>query len=286
MRGRQTLPWTSTGVFCLIVGLTVPGQASMLARFFAYLHPSSVTRHEKKSRQPGQDVRAFKLSKAKAADLLVPIENYLDNAGKTATGDVQVREADNALVVTDFPDNLNRLAVLISDIDQSYDNPNPMARQMLATQALMKSIRNRGMVNLASAAPSRRPSGTSSLPPAESSSSLPLPLPGSLSRLLPSIVIPSSDEEDMRQAPVRRWVASPTLQQFQVVGWMRDDSGYTVVLSNEGSRFVYRAGRLHCGYDPRSEPVEGIRGMIQNNRLILIDRMGQVSLKMMKWRDL
>ena len=67
---------------------------------------------------------------------------------------------------------------------------------------------------------------------------------------------------------------------------MKDDEGYFVVLKNEDRRFVFRRGKLHGGYDPRSEPIAGVSGSIHDNRLILIDPRGQISLKIMKWRDL
>jgi hypothetical protein len=267
-------------LFTLAASLPQVSHASLLAKFFSYVRHKAETPPNIKEKQAGQETRAFKMTKANAHDLEPVIQHYLDGVIKTG-GAVQVRESDNALVVTAFPDNLETLAYLLPDVDHPYENSNAMARQMLATQSLMKAIRTHGGLAVAStrnverAAPVRGVTATG-------------PASGTVFTVKTSHVPSrrSRDEDDMKPNPKRRVVNSPSLGTFEVVGWMKDDDGYFVVLKNEDRRFVFRRGKLHGGYDPRSEAIAGVRGAIHDNRLILTDPRGQISLKILKWHDL
>ena len=266
--------------FALVLMWPAAAQASLIAKLLYRLHSATAPKYVQKAKLTGQETQSFKLHKAQASDILAPLQHYLDGIDK-AGGAVQVRESDNALIVTAFPEDLLRVGALIPDIDHVYDNANAQAREMLVTQSLMKAIRNHGGMAVASRnidhpAP-RAKNGLASAPVAPST-------PGAM----PSVPSHSRsrDEEDMAPNPVHRWARSPTLSQFEVVGWLQDSRGYTVVLNNQGQRFLYHQGRLHGGYDPRSEPIQGISGSIRNHQLILNDRQGSVSLNMLKWRTL
>ena len=85
------------------------------------------------------------------------MQNYLNGIKQNRRIRPDPRNPDNALVATDFPENLSaRLGALIPDIDQVYDNPDEMARQMLVTQSLMKSIRGHAGFAVATSRPSDR----------------------------------------------------------------------------------------------------------------------------------
>ena len=90
----------------------------------------------------------------------------------------------------------------------------------------------------------------------------------------------------MSPFPARRAINNPTLSQFEVVGWMQDEQGYMVVLTNQGQRFLYRHGKVRGGYSPKAAPLEGIDGSVRDHQLILNDGQNHVSLKMLKWRTL
>ena len=121
--------------------LPVSAHASLLAKLYFYLRTSVASTPAPKAKLAGQETRAFKFRKAHAADLLVPVQSYLNGITKVG-GSVQLRAADIALVATYYPENLARLSSLFPDLDQVYENENAQARQMLVTQNLMKAIRN------------------------------------------------------------------------------------------------------------------------------------------------
>ena len=276
----------------IVAGLPQASHASWIAHLIYSFHERSAaaTLPTTKPKAAGQDTRAFKLNKANAKDVANPVQHFLDGISK-AGGSVQIRESDNALIVTDTPENLARLAALMPQIDQPYDNSNAMARQMLVTQNLMKAIRaHRGEYATASARPAL--SGASNGPRMPAAATPPptgvlgvvTPLP-----MMPAYVFPRHrDADDMLPNPKPRWAETPSLGQFEIVGWMKDEyDGYVIVLKNEDRRFVYHHGRLHGGYNPRGQVIAGVSGSIENQRLILKDfRKGTVTLPIMKWHDL
>jgi|GEM_PF-2824613 len=267
---------------CLSLGIPQQAQASLLAKLFFYFRTSTASSAPKKQKLEGQFTKSFKLRKAKAQDVVIPVQNYLDGISKTG-GSVQVRETDNSLVVTDFPENVQNLSTLMEDIDQVYANADPMARQMLVTQNLMKSIRLHAgaFSTTASANHSVAPSDKAVVPPAVVPVNPP-PLGVGSEKFSRS----RKEEEEFTAHPVIRSILNPSLGQFEVVGWIKDEKGYTVVLTNEGRRFVYKAGKIHGGYDTRSEPVAGLTGVVHDEQLILNDQRTHVSLKMLKWHSL
>jgi hypothetical protein len=266
---RFLRPWL---LMSLALLLPMHAHASLLAKFFFFLRTTTAASPAPKPKLVGQETRSFKLQKAHAEDLLIPIQHYLDGISKMG-GAVQIRTADNALVATDYPENLLRLSALIPDIDQVYSNANAQARQMLVTQSLMKAIRNHpdSTVTTRSAgdhtASLRINNGPDSLAPSTRRSH-------------------AHDEDDMGPVPARRAMDSPRLSQFEVVGWMQDDQGYMVVLNNGGERFLFRHGKLRGGYNPKATPVQGISGAIHDQELTLNDGQTHISLKMLKWRSL
>lgn len=276
----------------IVAGLPQASHASWIAHLIYSFNERSAaaTLPTPKPKAAGQDTRAFKLSKANAKDVANPVQHFLDGISKVG-GSVQIRESDNALIVTDTPQNLARLAALIPQIDQPYDNSNAMARQMLATQNLMKAIRAQGGDYAVASTP--RPSvGASSvsrmpaaaMPPTVGVSGVTMPVP-----TMPAYVLPRHrDADDMLPNPRPRWVETPSLGEFEIVGWMKDEhDGYVIVLKNEDRRFIYQHGTLRGGYDPRGRIIEGVSGSIENQRLILKDfRKGTVTLPIIKWHDL
>lgn len=269
----------------MLAGLsTPPADASWLARMLAKARRAA--EGEKSTIQPklaGQETKAFVLRKAKAEDLKMTVFNFINGIDKQG-GSVQVRTSDNALIVTAFPEAMNRLAPLIADVDKPYDHPNADARQMLANQAFLAAIRKRGGSDYTAlvSRPAAAPVGGAAAAPAPGAPAGVVPVS---EPLVPGMALLSEDELEVRRQPKSRWVVSPTLQQFEVVGWVKDTDGYTVVLNNQGARFVYKNGSLRHGYSNRADKVKGISGLIQGKDLILRDAMGQVKLPMMKWKD-
>jgi len=263
-------------LFALALVLAQPGHAFIDFKKITKSFRKSPDRStlKQKNKQPGQEVHTFKLRKAKTTDLLEPLESYLNGLG--GTGFITELKAENALVVTDFPETLNRLKILVPEIDQAYDHPNAAARKMIVTQNLMKAIRTRAVatgaglpVRMSGAAysPSTMPGATT---PSQA--------------LLPSAQVGAlvNELDEFGTETWRRLEESYSIQAFQVVGWVKDETGYTVVLNNQGERFLYRNGRIRYGYNGRGAALPGITGTIQGQRLTLANALGKVSLKMVK----
>jgi len=271
-------------IFTVLVMLVQPSEAALInfkKIFNSFKNKPDRSTLQQKSKQPGQEVVTFKLRKAKTADLVEPLENYLQGLG--GTGFITVLQTHNALVVTDFPETLDRLKIIIPDLDQAYEQPNPDARKMIVTQNLMKSIRLRAIATGAI-----RPVRTGGDTPFGAPRNFPTGLPG-----LPGLLTPGprvgplvKELDEMGGAEAwRRLEESYSIQAFQVVGWVKDGTGYTVVLNNQGNRFLFRAGRIRQGYNGKGKALDGITGTIHGMQLTLANTQGKVSLKMVKGID-
>lgn len=244
-------------------------------------------------RLPGQEVKNFKLKNVKVDDVVEPLQSYLD--GIKSDGDLFANPAENVLVATDFPENLAKLGAIVKEIDQVYDNPNAMARQMLITKNMLKAIRTisgNGGVAVAT----RRASVLGALADKAAAASS---APGAAPVFAPGMRGPANvptfgpwsgrrdiDDDAVARTPWRVITTSPLLSTYQMVGWMRDEDGILVVLSNQGERFFYRRGKIHPGF-LRAKPLEGLEGRVEQQRLILRDvRQGQVSINLQKRPDL
>jgi hypothetical protein len=268
------------GVLVLaLLFIAMKADAFSWRRFFGLSRSEKAARVHKTQKGAGQEVRTFKLKKVRVAEIEAPLQNYLD--GIKSDGDLFANAADNSLVVTDTPENLSRMAVLLRDLDVVYDNPNPMARQMLITQNMMKSIR--GMVASNPSFMSRGKLGTAIGTQVQTAAS---PAPVNVATINPMAPRHDSDEENIGRTPWRIISNTPTLGSFEMIGWMRDNDGMMVVLNNQGERYVYRHGRVHPG-TPRAKPLSGIVGTIEHQRLILRDPLqGQRILNLQKKPEL
>jgi len=261
-----------------LFSLAQPGEAFINFKKVAKVFRGSPEKKKKgnQTRQAGQELLTFKFKKAKAEDVQKPLESYMEGLG--GTGFVTLMPQENALVITDFPQTLARLKILLPDIDQLYDHPEAGVRRMRVMQALLKSIRSHPMPAL-----DGRP--VRALPGAPDR--VPLPgKPGVLPPLSPLLSAPPrqfvKETDELSRETWRRLEDTYSIRAFQVVGWVKDHAGYMVVLNNQGNRFLYRNGRVREGYKGTGRQLPGISGSIQNMRLTLVDIQGKVSLPMIK----
>ena len=250
---------------------------------FSFFHPN-VEVKKSRSPLPGQKVKVFHLEKAQAPDLADLLEHYLD--GIKSQGSVLSDPSANTLIVTDDPENLQRVEVLVKAMDQTYDNPNPKARQMLASQQMLKAIRSLGPL-----APVARPSERTAVTQTTASvastpASTPVGVPAPLASGVSEEAIVSRDEET---GPVLRRIQEdrPALMGFHLIGWVSDRKGLIVVLRNNGQRFIYRGGRILYGSLGSQDAVPGLSGIVQGEQLILRDgTQGFISLSMKPRADI
>ena len=254
------------GIFgCLV---TPPVHAFKFSKIFSFWRTTSKQRVNRAA-LPGQKVRIFRLAKAQSSDLVELLEHYLD--GIHSQGSILSDSNANALVVTDGPDNLQRIEALIKAMDCPFDNPDKRARQMLASQKMLKAIRDLKPIEAA-------PLGASSSAVSFGG--------GTVSG--PYVAYPkgiSLQKEEER--PVRRLLDEPPpLLAFYVVGWVRDEKGYIIVLRNNGQRFVFRGGRVLYGGLGNKDSVPNLSGEVLGGRLILREGTQRfVTLKMIPTHD-
>jgi hypothetical protein len=251
-----------TGFVAASVGLSaVPAQAFFGFRFFS---PEAAKPVLQKSRQmtEGQKVRVYKLKIAKAAELQSAIENRLRVL--KSTGFVSVDASKNELALTDFPENLDEFDYLVREMDRAYDNANPAAREMLASEQMLKAVRAMNSQGMTSA----EPHAGAATPAAAAASSNTKATAGTAAPWTASR--PLENEE----APTLRWIVEdrPFLNGFRVLGWMRDKSQIIVVLRNGPERYFYSRGQIRVGSVLSTNVVQGIVASIQGEKLILKER--------------
>jgi hypothetical protein len=209
------------------------------------------------------------MQQAHAADLVVPLQHYLDTIN--SKGSIVLDEGGNALIATDEPDLLLRLEALIKAMDQPYNNDNPMARQMLASQQMMKAIR--GMAPLTASSSSA--TGSASRAGVSSAPSVNAPTPGVLT---PWVPFQGHSDVEMRTKILED---RPPLGGFQLIGWIDDENGVVVVLRNSGQRYMFHRGRILYNSLGSQDYVQGFTGTVRGKKLIISDpKEGTVSLSM------
>jgi len=267
--------------FVLAVGVVLwmsaaPAQASLwFMKLFSSATAGPTYHARRQSALPGQKVKMFRLHQANAEDLLQPLLNYLD--GIHSAGSLVIDAKENSLIATDDPDTLNVLQALIGGMDRPYANANKMARRMLATQQMMKTIHALSLQvpGAARAAPGAAAgaAGAAAALPALARQTAPAPAGISGS----DRAFSSSDEEFRLRVLEER----PPLRAFEILGWMKDDQGTLVVLRNSGQRYIYRRGKLLVGSLNSTHYLKGIRGEIKGERLVLTDMdQGNFALSM------
>lgn len=213
---------------------------------------------------PGYKVKVFKFQKAEVADVELPLQNYL--TGIKSQGSMVADKDANSLIVTDDPEVLQRLERIIREMDQVYNNTNPMARRMLASQAMIKAVRNYGFAGVVT-----RSSGSSSpvggVPGKGQIVGVPQPAPGPVQGFTPSDV---DDNAPVSRAP-KLLEERPPIRGYQLVGWVRDSEGLLVVLRNDGQRYVYRGGRLRYGSAASTNYVAGLTVTIRGDHIVFSD---------------
>lgn len=241
---------------------------------------------------PNQKVQSFKLQKANVDDIMPSLEKYLD--GIKSNGFLGKDSAGNAIIVTDDPDNLGRIQLLIREMDVVYDNSNPVARQMLAGQRMMKAIRSMGTGRpvappMVAATPITGVPPASGVAPVSSVPGAPggmitTPPPASVAGL-PVVAMPSTTSES--EGPMYRYMDErPTLGAFEVIGWVRDSQGFIIYLKNQGHRYIFRHGKLLYNSLASKDFVPGINGIVEGQKLVLSDQMqGRISLNMIKTHE-
>lgn len=217
---------------------------------FPFFEPRKTSQRQARAALPGQKVRVFKLQKAQAADLVDLLDRYLQ--GIHSQGSILCDASANTLIVTEEADGMRRMETVIQAMDRAYDNPNARARQMLASQHLLKVIRT--------------------LPPSAAKQASFAPPETS-----PGAAVPASQLEDDAKPGLRRVMEErPDLPAFRMIGWARDGKGLIVVLRNEGQRYIFRGGRVLYGGLGNKEGVPGLTGVVQGERLILRDEHQRV----------
>lgn len=220
---------------------------------------------------PGYKVKVYKLQKAQAQDLEYPLQSYLN--GIKSQGSLVASPADNSLIITEDPEILSRLDALVKEMDQAYNNPNAMARRMLASQAMIKAVRSLGINTAVSSRPS-------------SSGPAPAAAPVNVTQLPQGAVMSAPLPEETSPQRKRIMEERPMVRAFQIIGWLRDYGGLVVILRNDGQRYVFRHGRLRYGSATSQDFVEGITGTVRGDFLILTDvRQGSVSLSLKPKED-
>lgn len=256
-------------VVLLFTGIT-PAHALFGFKFLSFLGGNQ-PQARAKIRTENQKVRSFKLQQARAEDLIKPLQHYLDTIN--SQGSIMADDGGNALIATDDPEILLRLEALIKAMDQPYDNPNEMARQMLASQQMMKAIR--GMAPLTATA-SAGQAGAAARTLASS-------MPQTAAPVTPWVAYSGHEDTNL---PMRIMDERPPLGGFQLIGWIDDSSGVVIVLRNSGQRYIYHQGKLLYGSLASKDYLQGFSGTIRNKRLIITDtKQGTVSLSMMPDRD-
>jgi len=239
---------------------------------FSSLFGGNEPQAKAKIRTENQKVRSFKLQQAHAEDLVKPLQHYLDTIN--SQGSLVADDSGNALIATDDPEILLRLESLIKAMDQSYDNPNPMARQMLASQQMMKAIRGMAPLSVATASSGQTRAATRTLASSPLQTAAPV-----------TPWVPYSIHEDTN-LPTRILDERPPIGGFQLIGWIDDSSGIVIVLRNSGQRYIYHQGKLLYGSLSSKDYLQGFSGTIRNKRLFITDqKQGTVSLSMMPDRD-
>jgi len=224
----------------------------------------------------GQKIRTVRLLQANPADLIPALENYLQTIH--SDGYVLPDAGTNGLIITDAPENLDRLEMLAHAMDHAYDNPNARARQIQALREMQKALHGMAVERpsgelgrVASASPVQ--AGTSPGPAGAG------PYPGAVSGGPSPIYIPP--KEDVSEFSRMLVEERPVLRAFQLVGWFRDSEGVIAVLRNSGQRYIYRRGHLLQGSLSSKSYVKGIHGAIRGNQLVLEDAdQGTVTLSM------
>jgi len=268
------LNWQSiTGLLFGAVVLLFAGPAPAHA-IFGFKFPSffggDQPQARAKIRTENQKVRSFKLQRAHAEDLVKPLQHYLDTIN--SQGSLVLDESGNALIATDDPEVLLRLESLIKIMDQPYDNPNAMARQMLASQQMMKAIR--GMAPMVAASASQ--GSTAARTPGFST-------PPASAPVTPWVAYSGHDDVSL---PTRILDERPPIGGFQLIGWIEDSRGVVIVLRNSGQRYIYHQGKLLYGSMASKDYLQGFSGAIKSKHLIITDKkQGTVSLSMVPDRD-
>lgn len=281
---------SSSSLFCMIVPMR-PWKAiacgflvtlSLAERAHAFFgierlwQPTAPTRPAPRApaNLPGFKVKKYQLKKAKSADLEYPLQSYL--LGIKSQGTVMANPAENTLIVSDDPEVLQRIDLLVKEMDQVYDNQNAMARSMLASQAMIKAVRtlNLGVINSIAARPGPRSSGGGGVVVPAAPVNVAAPS------------APMSEQPEDLSRPVRPLEDRPMLRAFKVIGWVRDDEGLLVVLRNDGQRYIYRGGRLRIGSAASENYVSGVTLRVHGERLEIDDpQQGHVSLKLNPQED-
>lgn len=262
-------------VFTTLGLLTVPSHAFINFKKLWPFGKQAVAPAKPKERVAGHQVRIFRLEKGRVGDLLPALQNHLN--GIHSQGDLFSDAAANSFVATDSPENLQRLAYLIKEMDKTCDNSNARARQVLAAETLMKALRGLAASGGLPRPPSVPSSSVAASPQPEAVVGSQAPVSGSLPSGLPA----PREEETTRIIEER-----PILQAFQLVGWVRDRAGYIVVLRNQGQRYIFRHGHIRYKSLNNPDTVKGVSGAVRGDRLILSDpQQGVLSLSMIKPPD-